>query len=336
MDSASTIPSSAFSKPLPAIHGRFSFLALPRQHKEELPLTFPPKPGDFQDVAGAGAWTVEGVEAQCCNWDSTPIGRVNGVEHEPELCRSGLRKRRGQVNPLDSVDKWEKILQFDSSLCETHGLTLIKAFLQILERWWLLPSFTDEFAIKCAEFDSIIADLDHTNVDSSKHDLVEVGQDSPDISRVTSPVRSEGLRAPPESNPTEDVISTSEQAPLTVEVSHQQSREYRRALMAICVREKRTYTCFYLLAVALLLILASLVISFWWSAGHDDVSGGFGMGSYMVGLSSAIVALAGYAHRSNCRCWNREQALPMWEIDNNFGDYNLVRRPHGRDAVTSG
>ncbi|KAI2625110.1 hypothetical protein GGR54DRAFT_594935 [Hypoxylon sp. NC1633] len=74
--------------------------------------------------------------------------------------------------------------------------------------------------------------------------------------------------------------------------------------------EKRTYTCFYLTAAALALLFASLALSLWWSINHDDVSGGFGMGSYMLAMSSVIIAVASYMHRSSCRCWNRQNISP--------------------------
>ncbi|KAI1459171.1 hypothetical protein F4805DRAFT_87918 [Annulohypoxylon moriforme] len=74
--------------------------------------------------------------------------------------------------------------------------------------------------------------------------------------------------------------------------------------------EKRTYTCFYLSAAAIALLIASLGISLWWSVNHDDVSGGFGMGSYMLAVSSVIIAIATYMHRQDCRCWTRGQVSP--------------------------
>ncbi|KAI2467047.1 hypothetical protein F4781DRAFT_329473 [Annulohypoxylon bovei var. microspora] len=67
--------------------------------------------------------------------------------------------------------------------------------------------------------------------------------------------------------------------------------------------DKRTYTCFYLSAAAVALLIASFGISLWWSVNHDDVSGGFGMGSYMLAVSSVIIAIATYMHRQHCRCW---------------------------------
>ncbi|OTA70099.1 hypothetical protein K449DRAFT_380111 [Hypoxylon sp. EC38] len=154
------------------------------------------------------------------------------------------------------------------------------------------------------------------------------------ISSLTESVESKDPQNQPEQDSIDSIANTSEQAPLIVEAPRQQSGEYRRALMAICVMEERTYTCFYLLAVTVSLILASLVISLWWSADHDDVSGGFGIGSYMVTLSSAIVAVTSYAHRSTCRCWKREQVLPMWETHNGLGGSNVVHGLHDNHRIT--
>lgn len=103
--------------------------------------------------------------------------------------------------------------------------------------------------------------------------------------------------------------------------AHQQSNqspvellEYPPESVAASTAYKRTYTCFYLLAAVMLLLFASLAVSLWWSVDHYDVSGGFGMGSYMVGISGTIVAVASYIHRSSCRCWKHEQCLPRWEV----------------------
>ncbi|KAI1380969.1 hypothetical protein F4677DRAFT_206019 [Hypoxylon crocopeplum] len=79
--------------------------------------------------------------------------------------------------------------------------------------------------------------------------------------------------------------------------------EYPITQVAVSEAEKRTYACFFLLATAMLLLFASFAISLWWSINQKDVSGGFGMGSYMVGISSLTIGVATYAHRQDCRCW---------------------------------
>ncbi|KAI1778103.1 hypothetical protein F4818DRAFT_286923 [Hypoxylon cercidicola] len=80
--------------------------------------------------------------------------------------------------------------------------------------------------------------------------------------------------------------------------------DYSPSLTTDHEEERRTYTCFYLSAAAILLLFASLALSLWWSINHGDVSGGFGIGSYMVGISGVIIAVARYMH---CRCWVRGQ-----------------------------
>ncbi|KAI1805134.1 hypothetical protein F4811DRAFT_516708 [Daldinia bambusicola] len=74
---------------------------------------------------------------------------------------------------------------------------------------------------------------------------------------------------------------------------------------------KRTYTCFYLLGSAIALLFASVGLSIGWSISSGDVSGGFGMGSYMLAISSVIIAVATYMHRSDCRCWVRRSVSPL-------------------------
>ncbi|KAI1442901.1 hypothetical protein F5Y02DRAFT_394857 [Annulohypoxylon stygium] len=68
---------------------------------------------------------------------------------------------------------------------------------------------------------------------------------------------------------------------------------------------ERTYTCFYLSVAAIGLLVASFGISLWWSISYGDVSGGFGIGSYMIAASGGIIAISTYVHRQNCRCWVR-------------------------------
>ncbi|KAI6090534.1 hypothetical protein F4821DRAFT_19669 [Hypoxylon rubiginosum] len=76
---------------------------------------------------------------------------------------------------------------------------------------------------------------------------------------------------------------------------------------ATAYEERRTYTCFYLSAAAIVLLFASLALSLWWSINHSDVSGGFGIGSYVVGTSGVIIAVASYMHRPHCWCWAPSQ-----------------------------
>ncbi|OTB00651.1 hypothetical protein M426DRAFT_233425 [Hypoxylon sp. CI-4A] len=115
----------------------------------------------------------------------------------------------------------------------------------------------------------------------------------------------------------------------------QLSVEYRSALRAVYAAEERTYTCFYLLAGATLLLLPSVIISLWWPIDHGDLSGGFGIGSYLAGLTSSIVAVASYMHRSSCRCWVRERSLPIWMVNDSINDLNAVHGPYSYQRITS-
>ncbi|KAI6090377.1 hypothetical protein F4821DRAFT_229177 [Hypoxylon rubiginosum] len=89
----------------------------------------------------------------------------------------------------------------------------------------------------------------------------------------------------------------------TLPNNQQQCSNYSPDSVTTC-KEKRTYTCFYLLAIAISLLVASLVLAIWWSIYYDDISSGFAMGSYMVGLLGIVVAVANM-HRPHCRCWIR-------------------------------
>ncbi|KAI1481165.1 hypothetical protein F4774DRAFT_59704 [Daldinia eschscholtzii] len=95
-------------------------------------------------------------------------------------------------------------------------------------------------------------------------------------------------------------------------------RYYAPPLLLDCTEDQvisrakqRTFTCFYLIGSAIALLLASLGLSIWWSINNGDVSGGFGMGSYMLAISSVIIAVATYMHRSDCRCWVHQQVSPL-------------------------
>ncbi|KAI1140269.1 hypothetical protein F5Y05DRAFT_311245 [Hypoxylon sp. FL0543] len=251
-----------------------------------------------------------------------PIGKADYVELELLSSRSGLRKRQTEVNSPNGFSQRRKSLQDDSISPEVKG-----------SEW---SPGDQSFINRENKVRRILAESYHTFPDLDEHNVVGVDQDSVKLSSVVPPVESEGLRDLPEPESIEAAVSMREQPETTIEASHQSSWEYRRAPTVICEREKRTYTCFYLLAVVILLISASLAVSLWWSAGHGDVSGGFGIGSYMAGLSSTIVAVASYAHRSNCRCWKQGQSLPMWRSDNDSGDSNIVLEPYGHGRIVLG
>ncbi|KAI1140268.1 hypothetical protein F5Y05DRAFT_311326 [Hypoxylon sp. FL0543] len=107
--------------------------------------------------------------------------------------------------------------------------------------------------------------------------------------------------------------------------------DYFDATEDACRVERRTYTCFYLSAAAFSLLIASFGLSLWWSINHDDVSGGFGMGSYTLGVSTVIIAVASYVHSSSCRCWARRGAGDFNGLGPGYGHYDI--RTNRRDDI---
>ncbi|KAF3768851.1 hypothetical protein M406DRAFT_321037 [Cryphonectria parasitica EP155] len=66
--------------------------------------------------------------------------------------------------------------------------------------------------------------------------------------------------------------------------------------------------CHVLIATGLLGLTASLALSLWWSFIHNDVSGGFAIGSYVIAAVSFLVAIPGYRHSMTCTCWTKDDA----------------------------
>ncbi|OTA85777.1 hypothetical protein M434DRAFT_36027 [Hypoxylon sp. CO27-5] len=357
MDSLPSIPRSATLKQEFIVEDVLLTVVLTRQHSTKLLVKFQYEP--LQSCHACGLCLAEDTgdklmvssirkhpqlksligekkEVQFCQCDSTSTGKANAVECETKLSRSGLRKRRGQASSLDGfIQRRREMLEEETTLREANelrahpldqSLLLLasqapealanQGVLRLIERLWFPPvpaSVPASSRLLGRSMGFFVQKFPRRGVTnrwgrSLWADFIQFTI----ISDLTEPVESKVPRNQLEQDFIDSMVNTSEQAPLIVEASRQQSGEYRRALMAIC----------------------SLVISLWWSADHDDVSGGFGIGSYMLTLSSAIVAVTSYAHRSTCRCWKREQVLPMWEAHNGLGGSNVVHGLHDNHRIT--
>ena len=64
-------------------------------------------------------------------------------------------------------------------------------------------------------------------------------------------------------------------------------------------------TCVILMIVSAIAVLTSLSLALWWTLTHNDVSGGFTMGGYIVGVGCLVLYPIQYQHSKNCQCWHR-------------------------------
>jgi hypothetical protein len=62
--------------------------------------------------------------------------------------------------------------------------------------------------------------------------------------------------------------------------------------------------CILLIIGCVTLGILSLVLSLWWTTSHNDISGGFTLGSYVLSISAVLMALLGVFHKRKCHCWD--------------------------------
>lgn len=61
--------------------------------------------------------------------------------------------------------------------------------------------------------------------------------------------------------------------------------------------------CIFLICLFLLTLALSLSLALWWAETHDDISGGFTVGSYIVAIAGIPIGLASLIHFRSCKCW---------------------------------
>lgn len=82
-------------------------------------------------------------------------------------------------------------------------------------------------------------------------------------------------------------------------------------------------TCYWIVVSIFLVVSFSLSISLWWSISHNDISGGFTVGAYVVAVASLPVGFVSYKHNDSCRCWARPPRRRPSDLESEF---NLPRR----------
>lgn len=72
-------------------------------------------------------------------------------------------------------------------------------------------------------------------------------------------------------------------------------------------RWPRIRMCTVFLLLSLLAFILSLAVAMWWTSTRNDISGGFTVGSYVVGVVGLPLGLAGLGHYRVCRCWKTKR-----------------------------
>jgi hypothetical protein len=70
-----------------------------------------------------------------------------------------------------------------------------------------------------------------------------------------------------------------------------------------------TYACYIIGGFVSLMFFISLILAVWWSVTHNDLSGGFTLGAYILAAAALPTGLASYTHSFHCRCWSRTRRM---------------------------
>lgn len=68
-------------------------------------------------------------------------------------------------------------------------------------------------------------------------------------------------------------------------------------------RDKVIRPCYILIALGICTILGSLIAALWRSIDHDDISGGFSLAQYILGIGVFVVGSVVVVHSKTCTCW---------------------------------
>ena len=101
--------------------------------------------------------------------------------------------------------------------------------------------------------------------------------------------------------------STLESA-LTLEVTNQGTSTHERSNPASTsvtgTLRRRIRPCHSLIALGALTIISSLSFALWRTISSHDMSGGFSLAQYILGVGVFVVGSVTVIHSRNCRCWN--------------------------------
>ena len=68
-------------------------------------------------------------------------------------------------------------------------------------------------------------------------------------------------------------------------------------------RQKNRRPCYILIIIGVITIILSLGAALWRSAARHDVSGGFSLGQYILGVGVFVDGTIAVIHSKTCKCW---------------------------------
>jgi hypothetical protein len=88
--------------------------------------------------------------------------------------------------------------------------------------------------------------------------------------------------------------------------SHSSRSIQRNLAISLLTFIRSVQICIILIIGSVTLGILSLILAIWWSISHDDLSGGFTLGGYIVSVSAVLIGAIGIFHRRKCHCWSEE------------------------------
>ena len=71
--------------------------------------------------------------------------------------------------------------------------------------------------------------------------------------------------------------------------------------------------CYILIFLGFLTVIGSLIPALWRSNARHDLSGGFGLAQYILGVGVFVVGSMAAIHSRTCRCWRSHEARAIFE-----------------------
>lgn len=93
-------------------------------------------------------------------------------------------------------------------------------------------------------------------------------------------------------------------------------------------------TCYVLIFLGFLTIIGSLIPALWRSINRNDVSGGFSIAQYVLGVGIFVVGCTAAIHSSTCTCWSSFQAGSEMSTSDHSEDSDVEPTSTSRSATT--
>ncbi len=92
--------------------------------------------------------------------------------------------------------------------------------------------------------------------------------------------------------------------PYTAEARIGSSQVQRTTIPRVLGVIRSTRPCYVLIFLGLLTIVGSLVPALWRSISHNDISGGFSLAQYILGVGVFVIGCVVAIHSRTCNCWS--------------------------------